>query len=437
MSGSLTALISVQGGWKTISGSLPVRSKAWVHLALSYDAVTGVASTYIDGALDGTLTIEGGGPVTGTADMRIGQNDWAPSSSVADAKVDAFRVSNVARLFEPLYPPNPPPATAGNLVPNGDFELGLAAGWRNRGYGTPTLCWTAVRGGGADGGTCLKSVPGASELPVDLLSRPINIVPGRKYTWSAMLKTTTSHSADSVSASAVGISVIGTGSSEKFDSSVLGSYSSSPGTVWTKVAGQFAIPHDFKCPSVAFVLRDPGNTTQLWIDEVRLDEAESTGPIPLSDYIRLRLRSDLPAGHTFTQDPSSAMVLELEIFNKDTDRAHTVSLQPVITDWEETQVPLLASFDGIHLPPSGVAAVNLTLDTKSIGYFQLFFNFSATKQSWQHEAFVRYAVVAEMTNVGNASESLFAMNTHMEREPTPHLKQNLGKKLLSRFCAHY
>jgi len=38
---------------------------------------------------------------------------------MADAKVDAFRVSNITREFEPLFPPVMPPAMQGNLVPNG------------------------------------------------------------------------------------------------------------------------------------------------------------------------------------------------------------------------------------------------------------------------------------------------------------------------------
>jgi hypothetical protein len=81
MGGSMTALVSV-GGWKTVEGNLPIPAKEWVHLALTYDPATGAAKTYVNGVLDGMLTIKGGGPVTGSADLRIGQNDWDPTGSV-------------------------------------------------------------------------------------------------------------------------------------------------------------------------------------------------------------------------------------------------------------------------------------------------------------------------------------------------------------------
>lgn len=81
MGGSMTALVSV-GGWKTVEGNLPIPAREWVHLALTYDPATGAAKTYVNGVLDGTLTIDGGGPVTGSADLRIGQNDWDPTGSV-------------------------------------------------------------------------------------------------------------------------------------------------------------------------------------------------------------------------------------------------------------------------------------------------------------------------------------------------------------------
>ena len=57
-----------------------------------------------------------------------------------------MRISNIARVFTPLYPPPPEPATPkGNLVPNGDFEIGLT-GWRGDNYGDINLVWETTTG---------------------------------------------------------------------------------------------------------------------------------------------------------------------------------------------------------------------------------------------------------------------------------------------------
>jgi len=52
----------------------------------------------------------------------------------------------------------------------------------------------------------LQSLPGSSQLPVDLLSRPIQVAVGRKYQWSVWLK------ASAADDKAI-FSLIGTGSS--------------------------------------------------------------------------------------------------------------------------------------------------------------------------------------------------------------------------------
>jgi hypothetical protein len=449
MGSSMTAEISV-GGWKTLAGSLSIPARTWVHLALTYDASSGVAKTFVNGELDATLTIPGGGAITGTSDLRIGQNDWSPTSSMADAKVDSFRVSNTTRDFEPLDPPVPPPAVGGNLVPNGDFELGLAAGWRGREYGDHHLCWGTRSGGGVTGGAVLQSLPGNSELPVDLLSRPIHVAAGRKYSWSVRLKASKAESTAT-------FSLVGTGSSAKFDGSKLASYSSAPGTTWTKASGSFTVPADFKCPSVAFLINDPGNTTQLSFDEFRLEDATADGaPPPLSDFIGLSLRSALPVGHVFLRDgggshgevgstrtTSASSTLALSVFNRDpAGTAHVVTVQPVVTNWEGLPVdyaPVLPLLGPFSLQPNGSALTSFTLNTTSIGYYQLRFNLSlgssssrvddmmpaAGSSGWAQLAFIRYVVLANMRGVGDASTSLFAMNTHMERETSPHLKRNL------------
>jgi hypothetical protein len=335
---------------------------------------------------------------------------------MTDAKVDGFRVSNRTRQFQPLNPPDIVPARPGNLIPNGDFRLGLAAGWRGRGYGDHRLCWT-IQSGGVDGSPMLQSTPGTSELPVDLLSRPIAVALGRKYSWSAWLRASDQNAQ-------VSFSLIGTGASNKFDGSRLASYSSKPGTGWYKASGEFTVPADFKCPSVAFLLTDPGNETQVSYDEFRLEDTTATDPDPLSELLGMSLIDPMPIGHTFVK--GEAAILPFSIVNRDTSARHSVTVQALLTDWQGlpvqyTQPPAIFSVTSNSSNPTP-----FTLNTTSIGYFQLSFNYTVGGDTWSDLTFIRYAVVADMTMVGDASTSIFGMNTHMEREPSPHLKRNLG-----------
>jgi hypothetical protein len=416
---SMEALVSVGGGWKTLTGSLNIPAKTWTHLALTYDPATGEAKTFVNGALDAVLSVPGGGPINGTSDLRIGQNDWAPESSIADAKVDAFRVSNTTRNFRPMYPPAKLPSVSGNLVPNGGFDLGLAAGWRGQGYGDHNLCWTTLESGGVSGGAMLQSTPGTSELPVHLLSRPIAVAVGRTYSWSVWVK-------GRDASDRATFALVGTGTSEKFDGSVLASCSAAPGSTWVKISGEFTVPSNFSCPSAAFLVNDPGSTSQLSYDEFRVEDTTATGAAPLSEkvgvgssYIPLLM----PVGHVYLQ--GSGGILPLKLFNRDAAEAHTVTFEPITTDWQQLTIAAGQPSTTVTLQPNGSAPVPLTINTSSIGYFELRFNLSSSGVNWQDSAFIRYAVVADMTNVGQASTSHFAMNTHMEREPSAHLKRNL------------
>lgn len=336
---------------------------------------------------------------------------------MTDAKVDGFRVSNRTRQFQPLNPPVVVPARPGNLVPNGDFRMGLAAGWRGREYGDHRLCWTTQSSGGVDGGPMLQSTPGTSELPVDLLSRPISVAPGRKYSWSVWLKASDQNAQ-------VSFSLIGTGASGKFDGSRLMSYASKPGSRWYKASGELTVPMDFKCPSAAFLLSDPGNVTCVSYDEFRLEDTTATGPAPLSESLGMSLLEPLPIGHTFVRGEPA--ILPFNLVNRDASARHSVQVQVLLTDWQGLPVQNANPSAIFSVERNSSTPAPFTLNTSSIGYFQLTFNYTASGGTWSDNAFVRYAVVADMTMVGDASQSIFAMNTHMEREPSPHLKRNLG-----------
>ena len=80
----------------------------------------------------------------------------------------------------------------GNLVPNGDFEIGLT-GWRGDDYGDANLVWETT-GGAPRGQKCLHSLLGVAVFQANaplrpgLYSRPIPAHPGRHYTFSGRLK---------------------------------------------------------------------------------------------------------------------------------------------------------------------------------------------------------------------------------------------------------
>ena len=144
----------------TATGVSPVPVHQWVHLAATYQrntATSGTVAVYINGRQDATSTNTGlttGYLVYQSYGPRIaiGSNDWSATGSEMDGKVDALRISKIARVFSPLYPTPPEPATPkGNLVPNGDFEIGLT-GWRPSSYGDAHLIGKP-RGRGGSGPT--------------------------------------------------------------------------------------------------------------------------------------------------------------------------------------------------------------------------------------------------------------------------------------------
>ena len=196
--GVFSAEFITDGTSCTASGVRSVPVGQWVHLAATWQRVqtgttyTGTASIYINGVLDaqaqltglatGLMTIPSYGPK-----FVIGNNDWSTTGAEMDGKVDSLRISNIARVFTPLPPatseaPSPP----GNLVPNGDFEIGLN-GWCPDDYGDVNLDWETT-GGAAHGQKCLHSLSGANPA-AGVYSRPIPAHPGRPYTFSGWFKT--------------------------------------------------------------------------------------------------------------------------------------------------------------------------------------------------------------------------------------------------------
>ncbi|MDH7570319.1 MAG: hypothetical protein QHJ73_12130, partial [Armatimonadota bacterium] len=78
-----------------------------------------------------------------------------------------------------------------------------------------------------------------------------------------------------------------------------------------------------------------------------------------------------------------------------------------------------------NVPARGMVEAPFRLDTSRRGTFRLTFELSAAGETWRQSPDVKFAVVQPMKEVGDAEASAFGMNTHMEREPTPHLVRNM------------
>jgi len=430
LGGSMDARISIDGQWRYVRGRRPISTGRWTHLAVTYDSATKTVAIYIDGALDTKQEISGltTGLVTqGTAELRIGANDWSPTGSEVDGKIDALRISNVARTFEPLSLPvgeAAPSAGAvpkGNLVPNGDFELGLL-GWRLAGEGDANLLWGTDAKDPASGRLCLRTRPG-SEGSTDLrdqgsqqalLSRPIPVRPGAHYVLSARMRSDAAGGKASITASATGGGGGGRGGRA-------GSFSASTdlSTEWKQVSHSFTLPDDWLAPSLC-VRIEPPRRGQLWVDDVRLVAGEGESDLTLRDKIGVSPQA-LRTGNLFFAGRNEQVTLD--IVNSDT-QAHRVVVQAVVADWDGKLLPPVAvgAFD---VPASGAKQASFPIDTSRRGTFRLGFELSSEGQTWRQGAELKYAVIVPLKGVGNVEDSIFAMNTHMEREPTAHLKRNM------------
>ncbi len=436
LGGGVNVLLGTDGGrWRTINGRKAVPVGRWTHLAVTYDSATKTAATYIDGVLDAKQVLSGDGAGLlnqGKAELRVGANDWNATGSEVDGKIAMLRISNIARTFEPIPTPagekkDKIAAPQGNLVPNGDFELGLL-GWRLAGEGDATLLWGPDDKGAASGRLCLRTLPGADvgadlreQAPQDaLLSRPIPAQPGAHYVLSAKMRSDASGRKASITAFATGG---GGGGGRRGGRGGGGTFSQSAELTaeWKPVSVSFTLPNDWTAPSLCVRIEHPRGS-QLWVDDVRLVAGEGEG----QDASTLREKigvspKPVRVGNLFFAGSSEQAALD--VVNADT-QAHRVAVQARVVDWDGQQLPpvALGTFD---LPAGGAKQAAFPIDTKRRGTFRLGFELTAEGQTWRQPAEFKYAVIVPLKGVGDAEESAFAMNTHMEREPTPHLARNM------------
>ena len=153
---------------------------------------------------------------------------------------------------------------------------------------------------------------------------------------------------------------------------------------------------------------------------MRLTAGEGEGKIMLKDKIGVSPKIDR-IGNLYFADRKEQVTLE--IVNADT-KAHRVSVRAVVVDWDLKELP--ATTVGTFEVAAGDAAQAVyTIDTARRGTYRLGFELSCEGQTWRQGAEMKYAVIVPLKGVGNAEDSFFAMNTHMEREPNAHLARNM------------
>ena len=415
LGGSITATFWCVGGSLSITGVHPVPTGQWTHLAITYDSATKTGSIYINGVLDAQkqVSVSNGLLRSYGSQLQLGQNDWNPQGSEVDGKIDSLRISNIARQFNPLSiaPPSASPTPKGNLVPNGDFELGLT-GWRLVGEGDAHLVWGTDAKDPASGRLCLHNLPGSPGGSA-LLSRPIPVKPGGHYLFSARLR--------AAARMYPRIEVNAAGAGGGF--AMVPSFPIYP-TVdikWMEVKHSFVLPKDFAAPSVCISLPFP-SSGELWVDDVRLMVDEPSNGLTLKDKIAVGLQS-MPVGSLYFYTPGSTTPTTLDIVNTDVV-AHKVAVQAVAVDCEGKSLPAVA-VGTFEVPAGGVKRATFGLNTGRRGTFRLGFELTSEGQTWPQSAEFKYAVVVPLKGVGNAEDSAYAMNTHMEREPTPHLSRSM------------
>ncbi len=408
------------------SGNLLVPAGQWSHVAFTYSSSTAVCSIYVNGVLDTSTTTGGGSISAGGEALELGQCGWSPEAgSEFDGKIDSLRISNVAGSFLPISPPPAagPVTPAGNLVPNGNFESGLM-GWRLNGYGDMNLTFE-VTGGAVSGQKCLHSLsravadyataPGQSSPP-STISRPIPVHPGRKYTFSLWLKTVGSNLYPRIEVDPCGGSAnIGT---------AISPFPLWPTvtTSWSQVTQTFTVPSNFSSPSVCVQIGYPSAGQDLYVNDVRLIAGDGSEALALKDMISVGPWSEPAVGNVFVFGASSP--LTLNVVNTDTV-AHSVTVQPTITDWQENSVSGVPSLGTVTVPANSFQALTYNVNTSLRGTFRLGFNLTSEGQTWHQLAEMKYAVVVNMQNVANPDTSIFAMNTHMENDPTAHLVREM------------
>ena len=407
--GTIRAMFGIDGTWRSLGGATAVPVGRWTHLAITYDVKSKQARIYIDGRLD--VAGEPGGITAGELRaglpvLRIGSNDWSEASAVLDGKLDEVRVSSVARTYSPLYASVAEPVPKNtNLVDNASFESGMY-GWRITREGNGQLLWHVESGDAARGRAFLRaSEPGANSI----ISYPFRIARGMTHTVSATMR------AEGPCRGVLRLRLTGTGGRG----------------LRATTADSFTIAQNWQRFSVSFSVPDDSPTEEAYVevgtrDDVRVDiDAVSVVAGEQAEYTQTEaqsvgLNAALPPQRTYMLGGGAP--LPVEVTNTaDTDR--NLALACVVTDWLGRQVHRQELTLGPVAAGQAVRA-QMELPDKQVGWFVAHFavsqNGKVLKQTDRP-----FNVIEPMKGVGEVMDSPLGMNTHMEREPTEHLNDNM------------
>ncbi len=410
VSSSLRAYVHLDGKWRQVEGRRPVPVGRWTHLAVVYDAPSRQVRCYVDGRLDVAAVPDGltdGRLGTGDRTLRLGSNTWTPQSGLMDGKLDEVRISSVARTYEPLQAePAQPLAPGGNLLVNPGFEFGLH-GWRTHYEADTRLQWTLQTENAPQGRAFLRSAePGRYAI----ITYPFPIALGEPHTVSALLR------ADRACKSRFTLTCAGAAFGSDRPSK---SASVDVTTGWQRLSAALDLPADWPTRSAYLAVDKPQDVT-LDLDAVNVVCGEER------DYSQTQAQSvgilaDLPPQSTYDLGGDGA--LPLQVVNAgDAPRRLTVGYE--VSDRTGRTVAR-GELPEQQTAPGDASPTRIALPTTAVGWFLVQFTLSEGDRELSRSSRV-LNVVEPMAGLGDALSSPLGMNTHMEREATPHLDRNLS-----------
>jgi len=409
ISGTVQASVGLDGDWRRVSGATAVPVGRWTHLAVTYDPGSKEVRIYIDGKLDVAAVPRGvtaGKLELGLPVLRLGSNTWSASGAVMDGKLDEVRISSVARSYTPLRADERPPVPEEtNLVGNPSFESGMY-GWRITREGNGRLLWQVESGEAAHGRAFLRaSQPGARSL----ISYPFRIAPGKTHTVSASMR------AGSPCSGLLRLRLTGRGGRG------LQAASADPLDItqdWQRFSVSFSIPDDSPT-DMAYVEVGTRDDALVDIDAVSVVAGEQT-EYTQTEAQSIGLDAALPPHRTYMLNGGAR--LPVKVTNTG-EQDRDLTLACTVTDWlgrevarQRVRVGTVAAGDSDQ--------TELELPDGRVGWFVAHFTVRQDGRVVK-QADRMFNVIEPMQGVGGIMDSPLGMNTHMEREPTEHLNDNM------------
>ena len=162
---------------------------------------------------------------------------------------------------------------------------------------------------------------------------------------------------------------------------------------------------------------------QVFIDDVRFQAASSIQPKTLPDMISVG-PATVPLGNFYTYTSGTTTATTLNIVNSDT-ASHTFTVSAVVTNAEGVAgTPVTVGQYTLNAGTGTTATYQLRSDLR--GRYFLGFNIADSGgTSWTQLSQYKYAVGPDLTGVGDANASIFAVNSHLDTEQGAHATNNM------------